>query len=993
MNTAATTCFQCGSPVFAEDRFCGTCGISRTPPPINAAATSGPSYHAAKLLARLTALTAGEYEIREEIGRGGMAAVYLAYDLRLNRKVAIKAMLPDLSFHEGMEERFKREARTAAKLDHPNIVVIYAVRDEGDPLFFVMKFVDGAPLDALIRAHAPLPVGVVQGLLVQLGNALQHAHDEGVVHRDVKPANILIDSRGNVQVTDFGIAKVVDSSQLTRTGLSIGTPAYMSPEQCLGHSGSTFSDQYAMGTLAYELLTGHAPFAGPAVEIQWAHVKEVPRPLRELRPDCPAELSDAIMRMLAKDPKDRWPTLRAVIPILASGIAPDADLGRPALSALAQRTAVQVRPFAPTPASPLPTRAAIRVTTPTVPVAVKPRDEPAATGAGDTPPVQSALEIASKVASLDVTPRQLRIDVGKTERVRCRVMNVHGHEVSQMPVWSSSDHAIASVDDTGLVTAHAVGAVTIAAMIDALAAMARVEVVAAPGVAAETTAPVKPKASAQVAAPAAAASAAVTVRIVPSDTTAAIGDTFVFGATVTDAQGRKLDDATVTWRSSAPAIARVDARGRVETRRAGVATIIAESDGIEAHSQLTVSQAAGKAWPMRLGIAAGVIAAAAAVVVFVRRDKTGATPDSAATAPLAIDSSAGSVGAPGAKAGGRPDSGVASAVIPGDTVVASLASTDPSPVSLEVGETAGLIMHAANRGGELVPNAKIEWRASDSTIATVAANGVVTATGVGRTSLVAQSGRRTKTIQVEVHRATPARIVIQPARDSLAVGQTMTLAAQAFDSRESPLEQAVTWHSSNPGVATVDERGAVTGVAAGRAALVASVSPAFDSVTINVVPASGTDAESLRVGSASVRSIGTPQRTTSRDVAPREVGASTSGLKAPTAAEARLVADSVVQMIERQTARITQLTSKAEGEPGVQFQRFIEQNSPTASLGTAPVVGEVRTTSATVIFGIVLDWEAGTARRNRTVNVECVMDAVRGGWAIREIRFPGGFTP
>ena len=133
--------------------------------------------------------------------------------------------------------------------------------------------------------------------------------------------------------------------------------------------------------------------------------------------------------------------------------------------------------------------------------------------------------------------------------------------------------------------------------------------------------------------------------------------------------------------------------------------------------------------------------------------------------------------------------------------------------------------------------------------------------------------------------------------------------------------------------------------------------------------------------------------TTSRDVAPREVGASTSGLKAPTAAEARLVADSVVQMIERQTARITQLTSKVEGEPGVQFQRFIEQNSPTASLGTAPVVGEVRTTSATVIFGIVLDWEAGTARRNRTVNVECVMDAVRGGWAIREIRFPGGFTP
>src|SRR3982751_2146645 len=117
MATTAIPCDACGSPVFVGDRFCGTCGVARTPIPGSPVATSGPSYHVAKLLARLTALTAGEYEIREESGRGGMAAVYLAYDLRLNRNVAIKAMLPDLSFHDGMEERFKREARTAAKLD------------------------------------------------------------------------------------------------------------------------------------------------------------------------------------------------------------------------------------------------------------------------------------------------------------------------------------------------------------------------------------------------------------------------------------------------------------------------------------------------------------------------------------------------------------------------------------------------------------------------------------------------------------------------------------------------------------------------------------------------------------------------------------------------------------------------------------------------------------------------------------------------------------
>ncbi|HUQ81268.1 MAG TPA: serine/threonine-protein kinase, partial [Gemmatimonadaceae bacterium] len=231
--TAAVACSECGSPVFAEDRFCGTCGAVQSAS-VGGLGTS--TERAAKLLAELRALTAGEYEVRGEIGRGGMAVVYLAYDLRLNRKVAIKAMLPDLAFHDGMEERFKREARTAARLDHPNIVVIHSVRDSGDPLFFVMKFVDGAPLDAVVKTHGPLPIHAVQGLLIQLCSALQYAHENGVVHRDVKPANILLDAHGAVQVTDFGIAKAADSAHLTRTGLAIGTPTYMCPEQCMGHA-------------------------------------------------------------------------------------------------------------------------------------------------------------------------------------------------------------------------------------------------------------------------------------------------------------------------------------------------------------------------------------------------------------------------------------------------------------------------------------------------------------------------------------------------------------------------------------------------------------------------------------------------------------------------------------------------------------------------------------------------------------------------------------
>jgi len=267
-----------------------------------------------RLLERLRVATRGEYDIYGELGRGGMATVYLAHEISLDRKVAIKVMSPAMVHGAGLVERFKREARTAANLAHPNIIPIYAVREVDDLLFCVIKLVQGTPLDAIMRELDELPIRMVQAILAQVGDALAYAHRHGVVHRDVKPGNILIDDDGWAVVTDFGIAKVPEMENLTMTGVAVGTPTYMSPEQGAGGEVTGASDQYSLGVVAYEMLTGRPPFTGNSMmAILYSHFHDAPPPLETLRPDCPASLRNAIMRMLSKDPADRWPSLSEAI--------------------------------------------------------------------------------------------------------------------------------------------------------------------------------------------------------------------------------------------------------------------------------------------------------------------------------------------------------------------------------------------------------------------------------------------------------------------------------------------------------------------------------------------------------------------------------------------------------------------------------------------------------------------------------------------------------
>jgi serine/threonine-protein kinase len=248
-----------------------------------------------------------------EIGRGGMAIVYRARDTRLRRRVAIKLLPPDLAFRADIRTRFLREAETAARLSHPNIVPIYTVDERDGLVFFIMALIDGESVGDRVRRLKTLTVVEARQILREVADALAYAHARGVVHRDIKPDNILLDAdSGRAMVTDFGIARAASeeggASRLTATGAAIGTPAYMSPEQCVGDRDiDGRSDLYSLGAVAYHMLAGEPPFSGnntPSVMMK--QVTEAPVPLRQRRPEVPESLERIVMRLLAKDPAGRF---------------------------------------------------------------------------------------------------------------------------------------------------------------------------------------------------------------------------------------------------------------------------------------------------------------------------------------------------------------------------------------------------------------------------------------------------------------------------------------------------------------------------------------------------------------------------------------------------------------------------------------------------------------------------------------------------------------
>src|SRR5580692_2603376 len=252
----------------------------------------------------------GRYELTHLIARGGMAQVYRAMDRQLERPVALKVLFPELSVDKTFVERFRREAQAAANLSHPNIVPVFDWGEDDGSYFIVMEYVDGRALSAVLKDPEPMPPGQIASIGAGVAAALAFAHRHGVIHRDVKPGNVLITPEGTIKVTDFGIARAVNTEEsLTQTGAVMGTATYFSPEQAEGMGVDSRSDIYSLGVVIFEMVTGRPPFLGDTpVAVASKHVREHPPAPREVNPGVPPDLEAIILKCLAKSPDHRYAT-------------------------------------------------------------------------------------------------------------------------------------------------------------------------------------------------------------------------------------------------------------------------------------------------------------------------------------------------------------------------------------------------------------------------------------------------------------------------------------------------------------------------------------------------------------------------------------------------------------------------------------------------------------------------------------------------------------
>ncbi len=735
-----STCSACGTEVTAGSLFCSRCGrhVGNDPSSEPTTQLRRPSAETIstserRLLDALRSVTLGEYEILGEIGRGGMSVVFLAHDIALDRKVAIKVMAPALTLMDaGIQDRFKREARTAASLSHPHIIPVYAVKESEDIVYFIMKYVPGRSLESVIREVGAMPLPVVQTILNQVGSALGHAHRKGVVHRDVKPGNIMLDDDGWVVVTDFGIAKVAEQRALTMTGGVVGTPAYMSPEQCAGRPITGAADQYSLGIVAYEMITGRQPFeGGTMINLMYDHCHTNPPPILTRRPECPPELGTAVMRMLGKEPEQRWPSIEDAV--AAIGVISDSQSGivRTHMLTLARngsanellekfRTPGSPVPLS-TPMSPAPPVSAARAAA--TPFTSVPRPAtrsrmrtllwalpvvlvgvvggwlllgrgPSASGptsqANATPP--PAAPAPFSVSTLDVRPLSASLAVGETRPLLATPRDSGGVAVPSARLeWVSANAGVAWVAGDGVVTATGPGTTQVTVRSGRASASVVVTVTAPPPPAVAATAtPAPPRLT--------------TIRVAPGTVSLSPGTSVQLMASAIDQNGRLMPGAPMRWSSDADAVATVSSAGVVRAVTAGTARITARGGTRSGTAEVSV------------------------------------TPVAVATVEIA-----------------------------------------PTRTSIVVGGSAQFTATARDGAGSPLANRAIAWRPGNPSVASVSPSGLVTGLAAGTTTISATSGEATASATVTVEAPAAPAPVADPQVEIRAVLEEYRTAIESVD--------------------------------------------------------------------------------------------------------------------------------------------------------------------------------------------------------------------
>ncbi|MGD2070485.1 MAG: Ig-like domain-containing protein [Gemmatimonadota bacterium] len=795
------TCGSCNHQVLPGDLFCASCGARCA---TGEEPADGIGESVSTIAERVTEASDGRYEVIRLLGRGGMGVVLMARDLDLGRLVAIKALSPSWLSDESMVGRFQREARTIASLRHESIVSVYDRGRAGEYYYFVMDFIEGVPLSEIIRANGSLTIPVVKAVLYQVGSALDYAHGRSspIVHRDIKPANIMLDADGLAVVMDFGISKVSESaSGLTRTGIVMGTPEYMSPEQCRGPTVTHESDQYSLGAVAFAMLTGAPPFTGPYYQVLMAHQSEPVRPLAQLRPDCPSDLAAAVERMLAKVPGDRWPTIGDMLHELELRPLPRGNPARREIGRLVRES----------------------------------QERKSHTGARSGAPAG----FTRTPTSLRIEPQPSDLEVGDDIALSAVLLFPDGDEEAGSGVsWESTDPSIARIDpDTGRLVAVGAGSVEIRAALGTVSESVPVSI-SPPRV--------------------------IRVSIEPDSPEVEVGSAVQLRARATTKKGAPLE-RPVSWSSSDPRTASIDDDGRVTGHREGTASILAHCEGVGGATQLTVRAAPVQAPTPAdegAGVAPTLVASAETVAVDSRYPRTPSS--TTPPRPRAEERGKAPPEAPakGKAPGGVPwvpvlgVGAVAVVLIVGWLALRGLGGgASVQEVRLVgdgaelgrfmtavVGDTVALTATALDEGGNTLDE-EVEWSSEDPSVASFLGGGRLVAVAEGTTRVHARAGGTDRALSVNVGSAVAAeaeaeqegpgpvaRIVLRrpDGREvsgplSMRPRETVRLQAAATDDDDRDVPGTfVLWESTAPTVAAVDSRGTVTAIQDGRADIVAS---------------------------------------------------------------------------------------------------------------------------------------------------------------------------